>query len=88
MTAGQDSRRAINGVLDDLDKRYRHHPPGPATIPIHEDLRTEFRLLAGRVADLGSSRETSLALTHLEEALMWANAHVARNLDPQTGEPK
>lgn len=71
----------------DLDRRFRHHPPGAATIPMHEELRREYRMLAGRVADLGPSREGSLALTALEESLFWANAHVARNLDPDTGIP-
>ena len=72
----------------ELAKRFSHHPPGKGTIPVHEYLRSEFRFMAGRVASLGPSRETSLALTALEEGLMWANAHVARNLDPDTGTPR
>lgn len=75
-------------MADDLDRRFTHHPPGAATIPIHEYLRREFRMLAGRIVELGPSRESSLALTNLEESLMWANAHVARNLDPETGTPR
>jgi hypothetical protein len=51
-------------------------------------MRAAIRQVAQDVDDLpGESREKSLALTHLEEALMWANAHIARNLDPDTGLP-
>lgn len=76
-------------LTDDLARRFNHHPPGPGTIPHHEDMRTWLRSAAEIVSSVpGESREKSLALTHLEESLMWANAHVARNLDPGSGLPR
>ena len=69
----------------EIESRFEHHPPGPATKAVHETLRFWYTGLAAGIATYGSSREMSLALTALEESLMWANKHVARNLDPETG---
>lgn len=64
----------------DLDKVYKYHPPT-------EDQKKRYELIrnvAMGFADLvirecPSSRERSTALTHLEAAVMWANASIARN---------
>jgi len=69
----------------EIKRRFQLHLPGSTTAAMHEDMRFRFGDLAAGVGHNGGSRETSLALTALEEALMWANAHIARNLDPETG---
>lgn len=65
----------------DLDNRFTYHPPRD-----HEQadkyvyLRKTARLLAGDIDSMcPDSREKSLAITHLEEAVMWANAAIARH---------
>ena len=64
----------------DIDKRFDHHPPTPVSQPMHERTRTEYKRLAMDMArTLPESREKSLAITKLEESLMWANAAIARN---------
>jgi hypothetical protein len=66
----------------DLDNRFTYHAPNalndqPAR---YERIRAEGRKLAGLLNELvPDSREKSLAITHLEDAVMWANAGIARN---------
>jgi hypothetical protein len=64
----------------DLDLRFTHHPPPDLdTARRHREVRTAVHDCA-RALDtlLPDSREKSLVLTKLEEALMWANAAIAR----------
>lgn len=57
-----------------------HPPPDEHTIGIYECIRSEGKNLAITFVDLcPPSRELSLALTNLEQAVMWANAAIARN---------
>lgn len=64
----------------DLENRFRYHPPRGGQVKLYQDNREAYRALAERVAAFGPpSRELSLALTALEESLMWINAHIARN---------
>lgn len=64
----------------DLKRRFTYHPPKPGQPEMYKCLRgaaLEFaRLIDSSCPD---SREKSLAITHLEEAVMWANASIARN---------
>ena len=64
----------------DLTNRFTYHPPSPEQIPVYQEIRNtghEFaRLISVYATD---SRELSLALTAIEEAVMWANAAIARN---------
>jgi hypothetical protein len=66
---------------EDINHRFSYHPPKDTeTIKAHEDVREELRVTASLLdAMLPDSREKSLAITKLEEALMWANAAIARN---------
>lgn len=64
----------------EVQRRFKHYPPGPLEVVVHEGLREAYLELAEEVASMDDSREKSLAITALEESLMWANAHVARNI--------
>jgi hypothetical protein len=67
--------------LKDLANRFSYHKPGTGeVIQDHSRIRTECFVLATSLNDmLPESREKSLAITHLEEVMMWANAAIARN---------
>lgn len=64
----------------DLDNRFDYHPPSNDVVKqAHEDLRAAMRLAAGIVEEIcPDGREKSLAITKLEEAMMWSNAAIAR----------
>lgn len=65
--------------LEELDRRFTYHAPKPDQVPRYEQIRAEARQLAETFVRLcPTSRELSLALTHLEEAVMQANAAIAR----------
>lgn len=63
----------------DLDKRFKFHPATEVTRPRHQMIRESCRDFAGLLnAWLPDGREKSLAITHLEEVMMWSNAAIAR----------
>lgn len=63
---------------DEITRRFGYHPATPVTRDKHMALRMTTARVAGDFdAWLPDSREKSLALTALQEALMWANAAVA-----------
>lgn len=63
----------------ELDTRFTYHSPTADQVPRFTDIRREARLFAQLIAELcPESREQSLALTHLEQAVMYANAAIAR----------
>ena len=70
---------------DDLEhlklvNNFTYHPPIADQHVRYELLRIEFRSLAEKIlGHCPPSRERSLALTKLEEAVFWANASIARN---------
>lgn len=58
--------------------RFRYHAPTPETVALHEPLRACFIEAANVIMDLTPpGRHQSLALTALQEALMWGNAAIA-----------
>lgn len=63
----------------ELKNNFTYHAPSKEKVYIHETIRNECYDLAQTLNDLPDSREKSLALTKLEECMMWANACVARN---------
>jgi hypothetical protein len=67
--------------MSDLENRFTYHPPKDSdTVETHEAVREELRVTAILLDELlPDSREKSIAITKLEEALMWANAAIARN---------
>lgn len=63
-----------------LDKSFTYHPPKGSQQSRYEAIRDEAKCLAETmVRNAPESRELSLALTNLEQAVMWANAAIARN---------
>lgn len=63
----------------DLQNRFTYHAPHPDQRPRYEALRAKAKELAEMVVRYTPpSREQSLALTHLEDTTMWANAGIAR----------
>jgi len=64
----------------EIEKRFTYHPPKEGQPKKYEKLRESGKELAYLITNLcPDSREKSLAMTKLEEAVMWANAAIARN---------
>lgn len=67
-------------MIPDLQNRFTYHPPKGDQAVHYSEIRRGGLALAGLIDDLApDSREKSLAITKLEEAVMWANAAIARN---------
>jgi hypothetical protein len=63
-----------------LDNIYKYHAPKDDQPRRYKALRIEARCLAELfISCCPESRERSLALTNLEQAVMWANAAIANN---------
>lgn len=63
-----------------LDNNFTYHPPHGDQPVRYENIRAGGRVLAHLINESClDSREKSLAMTKLEEAIMWANAAIARN---------
>jgi hypothetical protein len=66
--------------LSMLKKRFTYHPPKGDQADRYVEIRDKAHDFATLIlAKTPGSREQSLALTKLEEAVMWANASIARN---------
>ena len=67
-------------TMNDISHRFTYHPPKDGQPQRYTDLREAARLLAVKIAEeCRDSRERSLSLTKLEEAVFWASAAIARN---------
>ena len=68
----------------DIERRFAYHQPSSKKIALHATIRQGCRELANMInnADLGipDCREKSLAITKLEEVMLWTNAAIARNM--------
>jgi hypothetical protein len=65
---------------DDILKRFTYHPPKDGQPEKYTAIRDKAHQLAVLINDTcPDSREKSLAVTNLEESVMWANASIARN---------
>ncbi len=63
----------------DFEKVYTYHPPTPEQTSKYEEIRNLAKAFAERMEVLcPEGWEKSLAHTKLEEAVMWANAAIAR----------
>lgn len=67
---------------DDIHHRFAYHAPTGNKGALHEDARLRCETLAHLVNELvPDSREKSTAISKLEEAMMWANAGIARHAE-------
>lgn len=71
---------ADDKMLGRLQNDFTYHAPKDGQGERYDQIRAAAKALAVFFCDLTPpSREQSLALTHLEEAVFWANAAIARN---------
>lgn len=62
----------------ELDLRFTYHTPKGNQGERYEFLRGSAKKLAEEIVEFTpESREQSLAITHLQQAIMWANAAIA-----------
>lgn len=63
-----------------IENDFTYHAPQAGQPERYVALREQAKALAAAILESTPlSREQSLALTHLEEAIFWANASIARN---------
>ncbi len=81
-----DAKQALR---DRLENDCRWHKPSETDGNHMTDMRQDFLELGLRIIGrCPISRELSLALTHLDQVLMYANAAIARNPSPPGPEPE
>ncbi len=69
-------------MIENLKKRFTYHAPKENQPQKYENIRKNALAFAELLDVMcPDSREKSLAITALEEAVMWANASIARNED-------
>lgn len=67
-------------TLEAIDNTFTYHKPTGTQPERYEKLRSEAKNLALLIEkSCPESREKSLALTNLQQAIMWANASIAIN---------
>lgn len=77
----------MEAVYEKLANNFTYHKPFGDQAQRYEDLRRNAYSLAGLiVSSCPESRERSLSLTNLEQAVFWANASIARNEKESTPE--
>lgn len=63
-----------------IDNNFKYHPPKEGQQEKYVEVRDTAKVLAETINTLcPDSREKSLAMTNLEQAVFWANASIARN---------
>lgn len=77
----KDTNQVNVNQNDNLSNRFRYHKPGSDTVAnAHSSIRLTLENAAKLVVTIcPAGREQALALTKLEEAMMWANAAITRN---------
>lgn len=69
---------------EEIETSFTYHAPRPDQIPRYEILRQKAKELAYVIAELcPDSRHKSLARTHLEEAILFANKSIAHEKHPK-----
>jgi hypothetical protein len=69
----------MSGIEQELVTRFKYHPPKPEQVRKYEGIREVGLSFARLIVDfVPDCRERALALTKLEEAIMHANAGIAR----------
>ena len=63
-----------------IENNFTYHSPKEDQAARYGEIRSSAKIFAELIEkDCPDSREKSLAFTKLEEAVMWANASIARN---------
>ena len=63
----------------EIEKRFTYHAPSGNQPTLYDIIRDRAKGFAEVIESVTpESREQSLAITHLEQAVMWANAAIAR----------
>lgn len=63
-----------------IENNFMYHSPKDGQAEKYEEIREKGKELAYLIDGIcPNSREKSLAMTKLEESVMWANASIARN---------
>lgn len=71
----------LPNVSVEIDDRFKYHKPTEEKAAMHEAVRSDIASISRYFEiQLPDSRERSIAITKLEEAMFWANAAIARNL--------
>ena len=69
--------------MEQVEHNFTYHAPKEGQPEKYEILRATAKGWATMVVELApDSRERSIALTKIEESVMWANAAIARNDRP------
>jgi len=64
----------------DINNTFTYHKPFGTQPQRYEELRSSAKTLAELISkNCPESRERSLALTNLQQSIMWANASIAIN---------
>jgi len=67
-------------MIEQIDNNFKYHAPKDAQTSRYISIRDKAKELALLIENYcPDSRERSLAMTKLEESVMWANASIARN---------
>ena len=65
---------------DQIENNFKYHAPKEGQQEKYQELREKGKGLVCLIeAFCPDSREKALAITKIEEAIMWANASIARN---------
>ena len=63
----------------EIENNFSYHEPKDDQPERYENIRNKAKMLVAYINEYcPDSREKSLAMTKLEEAVMWANASIAR----------
>lgn len=64
----------------EIESRFTYHKPKEDQPERYDRIRYKAKMLAAYINEYcPESREKSIAITKIEEAVMWANASIARN---------
>lgn len=67
-------------MKDQIENNFKYHAPKPGQQEKYEDIRIRARNFAKLIQiHCPHSRERELAMTKLEEAVMWANKSISCN---------
>jgi hypothetical protein len=72
--------KSNNDFYAQIDNNFKYHAPKEGQPELYTAIRGKAKELAEMIADsCPGGRERSLAITKLEEVVMWANAAIARS---------